>query len=70
MLIDTKGAELSILGPFDFQTYKPSIVTVEHNFVDAKRAAIFEVMTRNGYKRHFAALSTFEHWHVYQDIEF
>jgi len=68
--IDTEGSELSILGAFDFQAYKPSIVTVEHNFVDAKRGAIFEVMTRNGYKRHFEALSMFDDWYVHQDIEF
>lgn len=43
--IDIEGSELSILGAFNFQAYKPSIVTVEHNFVDAKRGAIFEVMT-------------------------
>ena len=63
--IDTEGSEYSILSMFDFENYQPAVVTVEHNFVDAKRLKLFELLSSHGYKRRFETLSMFDDWYVH-----
>lgn len=62
--IDTEGSELEILRSFDFDAHDIDIITVEHNYVHANRAAIFDLMSANGYFRKFEAFSKWDDWYV------
>jgi len=48
--VDTEGSELAILETFPFDRWRVTHWTVEHNF-SKDREKIFELMTRNGYRR-------------------
>ncbi|GAA4324705.1 hypothetical protein GCM10023115_41610 [Pontixanthobacter gangjinensis] len=61
--IDTEGSELEILKNFDFEEFKFRIITVEHNYTDI-RDSIFELLTKNGYKRVKEDYSEFDDWYV------
>lgn len=61
--IDTEGSEFEILETFDFNTYKIGIITCEHNFTE-NRIKIYNLLTKNGYKRVFEKLSKYEDWYV------
>jgi FkbM family methyltransferase len=63
--IDTEGSEFDILSAVDFTKYMFSIITVEHNFTES-REKIFQLLSRNGYKRIFSQISKFDDWYVYQ----
>lgn len=67
--IDTEGSEFAILASFDFDARSPKIITVEHNFVDEKRGAIFRLLTAKGYRRRFETLSMFDDWYVHSSLE-
>jgi len=62
--MDTEGSELSILETFDFSRYTVGLWTIEHNYFDADRSAIFDIMTRNGYERILTDLSTIDDWYI------
>jgi len=62
--IDTEGSELSILANTDFNRYKFRIITVEHNFIDDKRSAIFNLLTQNHYHRIHESISRWDDWYV------
>src|SRR5262249_23334960 len=49
--IDTEGSEFEILKACDFSRWRFSVITVEHNYVTAKRNAIYNLLTTNGYTR-------------------
>lgn len=49
--IDTEGSELDILLNFNFQEYKVTIISVEHNSNISNRNQIYALLTQNGYKR-------------------
>lgn len=49
--IDTEGSEFEILKNFDFDEYRFSIITIEHNFDEFKRSAIYELLSDNNYVR-------------------
>lgn len=51
--IDTEGSELDILSNFDFNSYKISIISVEHNSNISNRNKINSLLTKNGYTRIF-----------------
>ncbi len=61
--VDTEGSELEILASFDFDQVRPGVVTVEHNFTDA-RHAIHRLMLANGYHRVFEEFSDWDDWYV------
>jgi FkbM family methyltransferase len=61
--IDTEGSELTILSNFDFNKYNINLITVEHNFTDA-RNKIYDLLSTNGYKRLFAKFSKFDDWYI------
>ena len=65
--IDTEGSEFEILKNFDFKKQQVEIFTIEHNFLDEKRAKIFKIMTENNYKRVFETLSHWDDWYVKKD---
>jgi FkbM family methyltransferase len=62
--IDTEGTELEILRAFKFDDYDIGIITVEHNFREPDRQAIFDLLTSKGLTRVFEAFSEFDDWYV------
>jgi hypothetical protein len=50
MSVDTEGSELAILEEFDFSRWRPRIMSVEHNWTDA-RGAIASLLEARGYRR-------------------
>lgn len=58
--IDTEGSEYEILRNFPFDKWKIRLITVEHNFTP-QRQQIFELLTRNGYRR--AVEKSFDDWY-------
>ena len=62
--MDTEGSELSILETFDFSKYQVGLWTIEHNYFDADRSAIYDIMTNNGYQRILTDLSTIDDWYI------
>lgn len=61
--IDTEGSEYEILKNFNFDKYKFSVITCEHNFTPS-REKTYELLTSNGYKRIFKELSKFDDWYI------
>jgi FkbM family methyltransferase len=66
--IDTEGSEFEILRTFDFESYRFSVITCEHNF-GKDRSKIFDLLILNGYKRIFPDVSRFDDWYVLTEIE-
>ena len=62
MSIDTEGSELDILKALDFDRYDIRILTVEHNYTDA-RGLILDHLTKNGYVRRYESLSLWDDWY-------
>ncbi len=60
--IDTEGSEFTILNNFDFTKYNIHIITVEHNFKEARK--IHNLLSLNGYKRIFPEFSRFDGWYI------
>jgi FkbM family methyltransferase len=61
--IDTEGSELAILSAFDFDRFRPKILTVEHNFMPV-RDDILALMTAKGYRRVLTECSQWDDWYV------
>lgn len=57
--IDTEGSEFHILEAFFNSQSKYTInnITVEHNYIEQDRNNIYNLLTRNGYKRKFTMFS-------------
>jgi FkbM family methyltransferase len=64
--IDTEGSEYHILESYFKNNKKYDIqnITVEHNFDRENRNRIFDLLSRNGYKRKFAAFSRCDDFYV------
>ena len=65
--IDTEGTEFEILKNFNFEKYKPKIITVEHNYKDYRKK-IFNLLTKKKYIRIFKSLSRFDDWYVHFSV--
>ena len=65
MSVDTEGSELTILENFDFGSFGPKILTVEHNFSE-DQVKIDELLQKNNYLRIFRDQSVFDAWYVRQ----
>lgn len=65
--IDTEGSELEILAQLDFDRYRFSVITCEHNGT-AARAKIYDLLTSHGYVRKLEAVSECDDWYVSNDI--
>ena len=64
MSVDTEGSEFDILNSFDFTAHKISLITVEHNFVEASRNKLHELLSRNGFVRIMAYFSKWDDWYI------
>ena len=61
--IDTEGSEYEILKSFNFNTFRPKVFTIEHNFTDLQ-TGINDLMKSNNYERIFNNLTAFDAWYV------
>lgn len=61
--IDTEGSEFDILLEHDFSKYNFSVITVEHNYT-AQRSKIYNLLTKNGYRRKYEGLSMQDDWYT------
>lgn len=61
--IDTEGSEFEILNSFDFDEFRFSVITCEHNFTPS-REKVNSLLTRHGYIRKFENLSKWDDWYV------
>ena len=66
--IDTEGSEFYILRELDFERYKFSVITCEHNF-GRDRTRILDLLTSKGYKRILTDVSGFDDWYVQTEID-
>ena len=64
--IDTEGSEFEILSRLDFDRYRFSVITCEHNGTDA-RGKIYDLLTAHGYVRKLEAVSECDDWYVARD---
>lgn len=61
--IDTEGSEFEILNALDFDRYRFSTITCEHNFTP-NRKKIHALLSAHGYIRKFESISRFDDWYV------
>jgi FkbM family methyltransferase len=61
--VDTEGSEFEILSHFDFNKYRPRVITVEHNLIQEAREKLFKLLTGKGYVREFEEFSSFDDWY-------
>jgi FkbM family methyltransferase len=61
--IDTEGSEFDILNSFDFNMHKFNLITCEHNHT-ANRQKIYNLLSKNGYKRISEEISYFDDWYI------
>jgi len=61
--VDTEGSEFPILESLDFDRWKPRIICVEHNGVDAQRLKIKRLLEAQGYLREFELFSGCDDWY-------
>jgi len=65
--IDTEGSEFEILCKLDFDKYNISVITVEHNFT-GNRKKIFDLLSKNNFKRVQIEFSNFDDWYVNKNL--
>jgi FkbM family methyltransferase len=63
MSIDTEGSEYLILRDFCFEKYRFGLICVEHNNTE-NREKIFNLLTKNGYRRVYEEHSKWDDWYV------
>lgn len=66
--IDTEGSELEILKAHDFTRFQFRVITVEHNKLAGRRAALSSLLTGAGYRRLMPSLSAFDDWYVHESV--
>lgn len=65
--IDTEGSEYEILAAHDFDRYRFSAITVEHNYTPT-RERIHALLTGHGYRRVLMNWSEWDDWYVHGDV--
>lgn len=66
--LDIEGHELTVLQAFDFDYWQVKLITVEHNlYLDgpAKKDALFELLTTNGFTRVFEDVKCLDPYPLY-----
>lgn len=64
--IDTEGSEFEILSAFDFSRRGFRVITCEHNYSDARRQQVYDLLTSHGYERKWEDVSQVDDWYVKQ----
>jgi len=70
--VDTEGTEPLILKKFfeeNNNKYTVKCWTVEHNFLEANRQQVFEMMVANGYKRVHQNISRWDDFYIKKGLE-
>ncbi|MDO9454949.1 FkbM family methyltransferase [Nocardioides sp.] len=62
--VDTEGSEATILESFDFDRFRPKIITVEHNFHTENRSRINVALSGSGYHQVWPEFSLWDDWYV------
>jgi hypothetical protein len=62
--VDIEGGELAVLTEFPFESVKPLIITVEHNFRETDKAGISHLLSSQGYRPFLPNRTDFESWYV------
>jgi FkbM family methyltransferase len=62
--IDTEGSEIDILESIDLHTYRPEVITIEHNDVSSRKRRFDEIICGHGYRRILRSASRFDAWYV------
>jgi hypothetical protein len=65
--VDVEGAELDALEGFDFEHFKPRVITVEHNYRDDQRSAVELLLASQGFVREFEHFSQFDDWYFHPE---
>jgi hypothetical protein len=65
--IDTEGTEYNIIKNFNFRKWKIKTITIEHNFNRDCRKKIFNLLTKNQYKRVCKTISYMDDWYVLEE---
>ncbi len=64
--IDTEGTELEIIKDFPFSEFTFGAITIEHNFNEANRKGIYDLLSANGYRRVIS--QGIEDWYVNETV--
>ena len=64
--IDVEGAEFEILNKFNFNKYKVSVITCEHNF-NSSRGRLVDLLESKGFIQIYKGLSRWESWFINPD---
>jgi len=67
--IDTEGSEFEILKSLNFNKYKISIITVEHNHTKM-RNQIYKLLSKKGYSRVYEEISYCDDWYILTNNNF
>lgn len=62
--IDIEGAEFDALKNFNFHQYTFKVITVEHNENYKNRMKIYNLLSKNGYKRKYKEYSCYDDWYI------
>ena len=67
--VDTEGSEFDILSDLNYIKYRPTIITVEHNYKKTIRKKIFQLLKDKNYSRVFKSISRFDDWFINNDFK-
>ncbi len=65
MSVDTEGSEYECLAGFDFNKYKITCLTVEHNY-QSSRQKVHQLLTANGFVHVMSEISDYDDWFVHR----
>lgn len=66
--VDTEGSEYEVLSNFDWSGRSFGLICVEHNFTE-NRSLIFDLLTRQGYRRILEEVSGWDDWYVKSGVD-
>lgn len=63
--LDVEGAELEVLESFNLSKWHPALACIEHNYIQDRRFAIFQLLSLYGYK---CLENDFDDWYYHPEI--